>query len=392
MKAESILASHLDGVLARAREYQTVLAIQDTTELNFSTHPATDGLGFINQTQQRGFKVHNCFAVSGTGAPLGLLHQHCWIREHPKGQSEQRRRKPIEQKESYRWLQTAQVAERVLASRVSVIHIGDREADIFGLFAQHRQPCSELLIRVSHNRKVRHELAQLIPTLEQAPIVGQMSVELNRRPNRAARTAHLQMRAMSVTLEVPRHHRQRSQHEPVTLNGIWVEELQPVEDGGAPIRWFLLTSLPIDSCEQVCQCVRWYSYRWLIERFHFTLKSGCRLEGLQLRSYQRLVKALATYSIVAWRLMWLTYQARLTPDESCELVLLRPEWRLLRRKFVPKSRSKQPPTLHQAMVWIAQLGGFLARKGDGEPGLKTIWRGLTTLHSLLEGAQLVSGH
>ena len=151
-----------------------------------------------------------------------------------------------------------------------------------------------------------------------------------------------------------------------------------------------MTTLPIETFEQVWQAVQWYSYRWLIERFHFTLKSGCRIEELQLRSKDRLLKALATYSIVAWRLMSLTYQARLTPEASCEQVLEPKEWKLLRRKFSPKSRSKKPPTLRQAMVWIAQLGGFLARKGDGDPGLQTLWRGLGKLQFLLEGAQLAA--
>jgi hypothetical protein len=148
--------------------------------------------------------------------------------------------------------------------------------------------------------------------------------------------------------------------------------------------------LPIDTLEQACQCVRWYSLRWLIERFHFTLKSGCRIEQLQLETAQRLGKALATYSIVAWRLMWLTYAARLHPEDSCEIVLPPTEWRLLRRKFEPQNRSPKPPTLRQAVRWIAQLGGFLARKGDGEPGLKTLWRGLGVLHHLLEGARLAA--
>ncbi|MGB0563221.1 MAG: IS4 family transposase, partial [Spirulinaceae cyanobacterium] len=153
-----------------------------------------------------------------------------------------------------------------------------------------------------------------------------------------------------------------------------------------------LTTLPIESFAQAAQVVVWYSYRWLIERFHFTLKSGCKIEALQLQHCDRLLKALATYSIVAWRLMSMTYQARLTPEASCELILEPAEWRLLRRKFVPKSRSKKPPTLRQAMLWIARLGGFLARKGDGEPGVKTLWRGYTRLHHLLEGSQLAPRH
>lgn len=390
VQASAILTSHRDGVWVRARACETVLAIQDTTELNYTSHPQTTGLGFINQTSQQGMKVHSCFAVSGMGEPLGILHQFCWSRKQPKGKRHQRRKTPIAQKESYRWLKGVTAAEQGLPESVQRVHVGDREADIFELFAHPRAAASELLIRAEHNRKVQHELGYLIPTLEQAPILGRLTLELQRNPKRPARQAHLQLRAMMVMVEVPRNHPTPDDLSPVPLNAILVEESVPPTDGGKPIRWLLLTTLPIATFEQVTQCVRWYSYRWLIERFHYTLKSGCGVEALQLDTAFRLRKALATYSIVAWRLMWLTYRARLTPDESCEVVLQPTEWRLLRRKFIPKSRSKKPPTLRQAMLWIAQLGGFLARKGDGEPGLKTLWRGLTKLHTLIEGAQLAA--
>jgi hypothetical protein len=246
-----------------------------------------------------------------------------------------------------------------------------------------------LLIRAEHNRKVQHELDYLIPTIEQAPVLGQHTIELERNPERPARSATLTVRAMQVTIEVPRHHKQPKQCQPVTLNVLLVEESTPPAEG-KPIRWLLLTTLSIDSFEQAWQCVVWYSLRWLIERFHFTLKSGCRIEQLQLETAERLLNALATYSIVAWRLMWLTYSARLSPDDSCETVLQRAEWKLLRRKFEPKNRAQRPPSIRQAVRWIAQLGGFLARKGDGEPGLKTLWRGIGVLHHLLEGAQLAA--
>ena len=389
MSVSQILASHRDGVVARSREAKTVLAIQDTTDLNFTSHPATVGLGFINQSKQQGIKVHSCFAVSRDGNPLGLLHQQCWAREQQKGKAKAKRKTPIEQKESYRWLQTLQAAESGLASLERVIHVGDREADIFELFATPRQANSELLLRVGHNRKVRHELGYLVPTLEQAPILGTTKIDINRNPKQPARTARLQVRAMEVTIDVPRYLQPKSL-TPQTLNVILVEELDPSDEVKQPIRWLLATTLPIETFEQIWQAVQWYSYRWLIERFHFTLKSGCRIEGLQLRSKDRLLKALATYSIVAWRLMSLTYQARLNPEASCEQVLQPKEWKLLRRKFAPKNRSKKPPRLKQAMVWIAQLGGFLVRKGDGDPGLKTIWRGLGKLQLLLEGAQLAA--
>ena len=407
VSAEAIVNSHAEETASRALACQTVLAIQDTTDLNYTSHRKTKGLGYLNQTKQQGIKVHSCFAVSGEGVPLGLLHQHCWVRPEapqkkkkgekkaPKkqgGKKPNQQKQPIETKESYRWLSTLKTVEAKIAPTVQLVQVADREADIFELFAQPRQAHSELLIRAKVNRKVNHELGKLFATLKQAPVLGEMMVHVERTPKRPARDAHLEVRGLQITLEVPKHLAKQPQLQlsPVTLKALLVAEIEPPADGGQPICWRLLTSLPMDSFAQAAQIIRWYSYRWLIERFHFTLKSGCKVEELQLQQRDRLLKALATYSIVAWRLMSMTYQARLNPEASCEVLLEPAEWRLLRRKFVPKSRSKKPPTLRQAMLWIAQLGGFLARKGDGEPGVKTLWRGYTKLHHLLEGAQLVS--
>lgn len=390
VKAEAILASHREGVVERVRACPVVLAIQDTTDLDFSTHPKTEGLGFINQTQQQGIKVHSCFAVSGTGVPLGLLHQYWWTRPERSGKKGQRWRKPIQEKESYRWLETLSAAEKGIPTTVQLVHVADREADIFELFAQPRQAHSELLIRAEQNRRVQHELGTLVPTLNQAPIVGSLTIELERNPQRPARSAHLTIKAMQITIEVPKNHPNPQPLKPVVLNALLVEEPEAPADGSDPIRWLLLTTLAIDSFEQAWQAVVWYGYRWRIERFHFTLKSGCRIEALQLRTKDRLLKALATYNIVAWRIMWLTYEARLNPEASCSSLLQPNEWRLLRRKFEPKNHSKKPPTIRQVVFWIARLGGFLARTGDGEPGLKTLWRGLSTFHHLLEGSQLVA--
>jgi hypothetical protein len=373
----------------RSHQAGVVLAIQDTTDLDFHRLKSTTGLGFIHSGTHQGIKVHRCFGVSGSGEPLGLLHQHCWTRSEQRGKRGERKKKATCDKESQRWLDTLSAAECGINADVQMIHIGDREADIYDLFVLPRRAKSDLLIRAEHNRKVQHELGYLIPTVEQAPVLGQQAIEVNRNPSQAARSTTLTLRAMQVTIDVPRQHKRAKQCQPVTLNALLVEELTPPQQG-QPIRWLLLTTLPIETLEQAWQCVRWYSLRWLIERFHFTLKSGCRIEQLQLETKERLLNALATYSIVAWRLMWLTYRARLSPDESCETVMQPHEWRLLRRRFEPKNRSKKPPTLRQVVRWIAQLGGFLARKHDAEPGLKTLWRGLGKFHDLLEGAQLAA--
>jgi hypothetical protein len=305
----------------------------------------------LNQSQQQGLKVHSCFAVSGKGEPLGLLHQHTWTRTERRGKREQRRKKATLDKESQRWLDTLTAAERGIEESVCLVHVGDREADIYDLFTQPRRRNSHLLIRAEHNRKVQHELGYLIPTIEQAPVLGEQTIELERNPERPARRATLTLRAMQVTIEAPRHHA-TPVCQSVILNVVLVEEAT-LPTTGKLILWLLLTTLAIDTFEQAWQCVEWYSLRWRIERFHFTLKSGCRIESLQLETAQRLIKALAIYSIVAWRLMWLTYHARMSPQESCTSILQPSEWKLLRRKFEPKNRSKRPPTIRQAVRWIA---------------------------------------
>lgn len=165
---------------------------------------------------------------------------------------------------------------------------------------------------------------------------------------------------------------------------ILAEEVD-VPQGCSAVSWLLLTSLPVDNFDQALECVRMYALRWLIERYHYVLKSGCRIEELQLESAENMKKALCTYCIVAWRLLWLTYLARKEPELSCEEVLDRYEWESLycmtqKKKVIPK----KPPTLSQAVRWIAQLGGFLGRKGDGMPGVKTIWQGLRRLHDISE--------
>lgn len=283
---------------------------------------------------------------------MGLLHQYTWSRQERSGKRAQRRKQKTSEKESQRWLATLTAAELGIDASVCLVQVGEREADIYDLFVRPRCASSELLIRAEHNRKVEGELGYLIPTLEQAPVQGHLSIEIQRNPQRPARQATLTVRALAVTIAVPRNGQHSQEAQPVTLNALLVNEETPIA-GGKPIRWLLLTTLPINTFEQACQCVRWYSFRWLIERFHFTLKSGCRIEQLQLETAERLLKALATYSMVAWRLMWLTYQARLAPDDTCEAILLTHEWRLLRRKFEPKNRSKKPP------LSVRQFAGLL---------------------------------
>ncbi len=153
--------------------------------------------------------------------------------------------------------------------------------------------------------------------------------------------------------------------------------------GVAPFCWLLLTTMAVPDGATAWTMVAWYSYRWLMERYHFVLKSGCRLEQLQLASRAQLERALATSSIVAWRLLWLTYEARVRPEQPCSIVLETDEWQALAAVHLQTTHlPRTPPSLRDAMRWIGQLGGFLARTGDGDPGVKVLWQGFQRLHNL----------
>lgn len=263
-----------------------------------------------------------------------------------------------------------------------MVTVADREADIYELFALERQENSQLLIRGNHNRRVNHEAKYLRSCMAQTDPCGQLVVEVPRGDERPARQATLTIRFATLEIQPPRGHLHYSQLQPLKIQVVLAEEENPPK-GVTAISWLLLTTLAVNCFADAVQCVRWYSYRWLIERYHYVLKSGCRVEELQLETADRIERALATYCIVAWRLLWLTYEARMNPDAPCDTVLETHEWQALYCTIHQSStHPSQPPSLQQAVWWIAQLGGFLGRKHDGNPGVKTIWRGLRRLHDI----------
>lgn len=206
----------------------------------------------------------------------------------------------------------------------------------------------------------------------------------DRPPRQAVRT----IRSWAVVITPPVHRRGRKDGPDVALTAILVEEEAPPE-GQTPVSWWPATTLPLRTGGDAERVVGWYALRWLIERYHFVLKSGCQVERLQLETAQRLERAVAPDSAVAWRLLWRTYEARRHPDQSCERVPSEDEWHVLSwATEKPGTARAAPPSHREAVRAIAKLGGFLGRKGDGEPGDKTLRRGLRRLHDMRIGSIL----
>jgi hypothetical protein len=380
---DAILSSHRLNTIERLKKYPLVLLIQDTTKFDFSTHKSTKGLApYTKDPYSLGLLMHSVLAVSPNGVPLGLLYQEIWSREnYPDQKRYMRAELPIEAKESFKWLKALDSSLKDIPNTVQTVTIGDREADIFELFQKAHQRGAHLVIRARHNRRITGEYNLLYDQVKNIPEMGQCLVDIPRKPeqNLPPRQAKLSVRFCPVNI-CPAHSRSKNPPGSTPLYVIFAQEID-VPEGEEPIEWLLLTTIPVTNMTEAIQKIEWYRERWKIERFHYTLKSGCNVEELQLETKERLSNAIALYSVIAWRLTWLTYQARVTPDLSCQIILETHEWQALYCVVnQTKTLPDQPPTLHEAIRLIAKLGGFLGRKHDGEPGVKVLWRGLQKLN------------
>ena len=395
---EAIRDAHHQATLERVRQLPIVLALQDTSTLNYSTHPQTEGLGPIGTRLQHiiGLFLHSTLAVTPTGQPLGLLHTTVRARD-PKavGSARQRHRKPTAAKESRKWLESLHACHAVAAEcpKTLVVNITDREGDCYDVFALGQAAPADarahLLVRSKHNRRLADHDPLLWAHVGQRRAAGQLQVRVGRRSKQPARLATLAIRFCAVTLQPPGR---RAGQPPLQLWAIEARE-QRAPAGVTPIVWRLLTSLPITSLAEACEKVGWYAQRWQIEVIHKVLKSGCKIEQRQLKTAERLERALAVDQVVAWRLLALCKASREQPDAAVSAWLEQAEWEALwcqvhQRPTPPTT----PPTIRQAVRWIAQLGGFLARKGDGEPGPILLWRGLQRLHDLTAMWRLCQPH
>jgi hypothetical protein len=257
---------------------------------------------------------------------------------------------------------------------------------------------SFVVIRASQNRKINKNSPcseitgeELWSFVQRTKCRGNIEVIIPEQKDRPARVATCQIKFTEIILNSPRNHIVKMIENKPTLQmyAIFVSE-KNCPKAAEPIEWMLLTNIPVKNIEEAIEKIEWYCLRWKIETWHKIIKSGLKVEDCRLSTSDRLIRYLAVMSIVAWRIFWITVVARVTPNAPCYLYLNDSEWKILFSKLNRgKKIPKRPPTVRQSVIWIAQLGGFLARKGDKEPGISHIWRGLRKFSNILEGAELV---
>lgn len=379
---EGILAPHWERTQERMRTHPVVLCIQDTTELDFNGQE-TDGFGPLNYEARRGMYLHPTYAVTPGREPLGVLDAWMWAREERDADGVRHG-----QKESTRWIEgyerVAEMAAEMPDTRL--VYVADREADMVAMMRRAREleTPADWLVRAKHNRCLPEgDGDKLWAYTTTGAALGEITFTIPARGTQKARTVRQQLWARTVEISDGKAGR-------ITATCVVARETAAPK-GVKPVEWRLLTNRQASTLEQVVELIEWYRARWEIEIYFHVLKNGCEIEALQLSAIDRIERALALFMVVAWRVTYLMRLGRTCPDLDASLFFDADEIRgahLLTKKKMPTT----PPTLSQVVRLIAQVGGFLGRKSDGEPGAKTIWRGLDqvmtaaeTLRALREG-------
>lgn len=405
---EDVLAPHIDATFERMKRQKVVLLVQDTTELDL-TRPTSEveGAGPMAHGRRSGAFMHLLHAFTPDGTPLGSVLAEAWTRaakgNQPtakRGSSEKRlqiKRKPFEEKETYRWLTTSKHCAEVKehCPKTQMVMLADRESDITEVVEYCRgQSVFDWVIRIDGSRvlskektleptvAIREELRNRKVLYEQILDVRARaawgSESIKHRPGKAdrdSRKVKVSVHSGAVTLNDPRP----GHFDGVTVNAVLVSETNP-NGSDEPIECLLITSLPIRTRKQAELVIAYYLKRWMIELFFKVLKSGCKIESRRFEHIDRFLPSLAVYMIIAWRSFYVCRVSRTHADTSCEKVYSEAEWKSVWQVVKKRPPPKKPPTLMEMTKIVALLGGYIDRKNSGPPGPQSIWLGLQQMH------------
>lgn len=386
IEAEEILRPHRERVKERMGEHKRVLVIQDTTTLDYTAHRQTEGLGPINRSEDvlRGVFLHTAMAATEQGVPLGIMSHQVWAREGVKEYREYRRMKP-EEKESHKWVEGLNETIENRPDDVEIVMVSDRESDAYEYLLSLMRGKSSFVVRANQDRGLCDDPKRLWERVEAEAVKGSFIVDITAQAKRPARQVELTVRYSEVRQRPPYRAKEHRPDDwlPIKVQVILAREENPPE-GMEPLEWMLLTNLPIESFKQAMELLCWYRLRWLIELYHKVLKSGLKIEECRLGTRERLERYLALCAVIAWRLLWINYINRHQPNDPCTAILSESEWQAL-YCTVHKTTNlpDQIPSVRQVVRWIGKLGGFLGRKGDGEPGVTVLWRGWQRLTDIV---------
>lgn len=372
----------------------------DGTSLTIVDHAQVKGFGRIGTYWQlaRGLKVLTALAIDPSGAPLGVAHLEWWNR--PRYTTKARNRRPVN-RESQKWTDTILTIERRFQETSPETRLWfqlDREGDSVAALVPLAQGGHWFTIRSQHSRRLRHERQghrHLWETLHCRRKMGEYAIDVPARPGQGRR-ARLSVRCGTFTLALREHYFRPKIFATMTLNVVSAREVRTTPRGERRLEWILLTNRPTTTMEEVRQVIHGYTQRWRIEDFHRAWKSGaCNVETTQLRGPNQVAKWATILAAVAARAEHLKRLSRSTPDEPASVELSPAELVVLRLLKEKQKRSNEVlpdrlPTLREAVVWIAQMGGYIDRKSQGPPGMRTIQRGLDHIAAAVQVVEHLS--
>jgi hypothetical protein len=394
VQPDAILQPHLEATKHRMQEHPVVLIAQDTTELDYTEHPPKDAR-CLNMENRFGLYDHTHLAVTPQGLSLGVVGVEYFDRApEGLGNAQERSKLPIEEKESLRWLEGYRLACELSrdCDETQVVSIADREADLYDIFMEAEKQgreqfsAADFVIRAKIKRCLPerdldagpHVYKKVRDKVGNSPVRLTQTIDLTRTPKRAARKAKLEVRAIKVVVKPPHA---RSSLPPVGYNVVLVEEVDGPGDG-TDVSWLLVTSLPIDTLEEIQCVIDYYVARWTIEIYFRVFKTGCQVEKIQLETLPRLKNCLAFYKIIAWRIMYLTQLNRECPDLSCDVVFDDCEWKPVWRVVTQTELPERPPTLSVLMSLLTRLGGYNNRATERPAGPQPVWVGIRRMTDL----------
>jgi hypothetical protein len=403
---DSVINCHKIRTVERCKEYEKIYVTQDTSFLDFSGHKALDGLGRLcHEKTGKGLVMHSALAVTPDGKPLGVLDAKIWARpDDPREKTEQEKRKrikslrskAIEEKESFKWLDCSNNVAQLLGDlSCNVILVSDRESDIFEYFAQERPKNFDFLVRVKFNRCAKKdeesdneadEKLKLFDLMEKSDSIGKYTLDIPTRKGIKAHKAKIVLKSGSITLEPHKYLKKQGYSDRITLNWVYARETNSNKKPKDLIEWKLLTTLPVKTFDEAISCVRGYSKRWLIEEYHRVLKSGCKIEGLQFETLDRMYPAMGVCFVVAWRVLFLSKYARENPDDDATCVCSELEKTVLAGWLkINKFKDWKVETVEDFVRGVGILGGNPGRRTGGRPGPKTLWIGTNQLDCIVQG-------
>jgi len=405
---DAVLGPHLEATRRRIAAQPVALLPQDTTELDLTRpHRQVADAGPLARGARRGGLLHLMHAFTTDGTPLGTLRAVAWTRDdevetNAARTRAQRAATPIEQKESARWPEMMRQARREarLCPGTRLVCIADSEGDVYETLSEGEAEPRDVdwIVRACQDRALtgdstEAEANHIREAVLATPVLMTKTIHARgreakvdresrrRRQPRRSRTALVEIRATRVTLRPP--WRADRELPSITVNVVLVREIDPPADDEA-VEWILLTSLGIETLEDIITIIQYYCVRWMIEVFFRVLKSGCRVEERRFERMDRLLRCLAVYLIVAWRTLYVCRLGRSMPEISCEAVFEPAEWKSVCQVMRKGPPPKDPPPLREMVRMVARLGGYVSRKRDEEPGPQTVWLGLQRMYDMAQ--------